>query len=115
MTKVSQSLHTLIHNLTWEKEWFEEDISEKELNQLAKLSELIQNKYNQSLEKKTLLGNFKSSNYEYLKQIDAQREESKYIARTKDGKTLLYARFDDSYRINPTNALDYVDQYKTKL
>jgi hypothetical protein len=62
-----------------------------------------------------LLGQFKSSNYEYIKEIDTQRKNSKYVAKTKNGQTILYASFDEDYKINPTNALDYINQYEDKL
>ena len=99
--------------MTWKEEWFTQDISEKEMEQLAKLAKIMQNKFDHSEQKSTLLGKFRSSNYEYIREIDRERDDSRYMTRTKDGKTLLYAKFDETYKINPTDAKQYVNQYQT--
>lgn len=114
MTKIQKALGELIYNMTWKEEWFTQDISEKEMQQLAKLAKIMQNKYeHSSKQKSSLLAKFQASNYEYIREIDRERDDSRCTVKTKDGKTLLYAKFDETYKINPTDAKQYVNQYQT--
>ena len=113
MSKIQSALEELVHNMTWKEEWFTENISEKELKELAKLAKIMQNKFDHSEQKSTLLGKFRSSNYDYIKEIEKERDASRYRAKTKNGQTILYARFDENYELNPTDATQYVNQYKS--
>jgi len=113
MTNIQKALGELIYNMTWNQSWFEEEIGEEEMQQLAKLAKIMQNNYEHSSKlKSSLLANFQASNYDYIKEIDLQRKKSKHVAKTKNGQPILYARFDDDYKINPTDAAQYVNQYK---
>lgn len=113
MTKVQNALNEIIYKMTWNQEWFQQEIGEEEMQQLAKLAKIMQNKYDHSSKQKpSLLAKFQASNYEYVRDLDIERDESRYTAKTKNGQPILYARFDDSYKINPTDATNYINQYK---
>lgn len=112
-TKIQKALKELVDNMTWKQEWFSEDISEKEMKEVAKLVKIMQNKFDHSRQKNTLVGRFRAKNYQYIKEIDTERENSRYIAKTKNGQTILYARFDEGYQLNPTNPSEYINQYKS--
>jgi len=113
MTNIHKSLKELNDNLTWKQEYFQEEIGEEEMQELYKLAKILQNKYDHSSKQKSsLLAQFQASNYEYVKEIDKERDNSVQVTRTKNGKTILYARFDNDYKINPTDAKNYINQYK---
>jgi len=112
MTKLSEALHKIIHNLSWEEEWFQEEVTEKELKQVAKIAKMVQRMYEAGKDKETMLAKFIKSNHQYINSLDRERKESQYVAKTKNGKPILYARFEKDYKINPTKASDYLNQYK---
>lgn len=114
MTKLQNALNEIVYKMSWNQDWFLEEIGEDEMQQLAKLAKIMQNKYeHSSKQKSSLLDKFQASNYEYIKKIDKERYSSKHITKTKNGQPILYATFDQDYKINPTDASKYVDQYKT--
>lgn len=114
MTNILKSLKNLVYDLTWNKEYIQEEISGLELKQLEKLSKILQNKYeHSSKDKNAYFEDFKSQHIPYVKDIDEERKGSQYIAKTKTGQPILYARFPDDYKIEPTDARQYVNQYQT--
>lgn len=100
-TKLQNALEDIIYNMTWNEKWFLENVTEDEMRQLAKLAKIMQNRFDHSEQKSSLLGQFKAFNYDYIKEIDQERLASKNII------------FNEEHKLSPTNTSDYLNQYKT--
>jgi len=100
-TKLQNALEDIIYNMTWNEKWFLENVSEKEMRQLAKLAKIMQNRFDHSEQKNSLLNQFMAMNYDFVKEIDQERLASKNMI------------FAEEHKLNPTNPSDYLNQYKT--
>lgn len=109
MTNIHKSLKELTYDLTWNQNFIQEEIGEEEMQELAKLAKMLQNKYeHSSKQKNSLLAQFQASNYEYVREIETERNNSRLVAKTKNGQPIMYARFEEDYYLNPTNTSEYV-------